>query len=347
MNIGFSTVHPGIFVRPAGALLRCAPDETALSSIWEEVGECFCYAKPDGWRFQIHKRGKVVNLFSRSGKEWTREFPTIVEMIQTELKCDEVILDAEIVGFNNGRHLEPSELCNAPEHRCYLLDVLYLNGCDLTEESTKQRVELLWEYLGQTCQETLIFANYTLIRSLDALINFYKECRRRRCEGFDGVIIKLLDAPYFTDVLKVKPKDTIDAVVVGAYINEEGTANKLLLALPSLIDNSWKPIAKVVGSGLQWNAVWSACHPYLSNMCPHNLDYVPRRPNIWVIPKVVVSIQVTEFKLNQKNYKIYADAARECVLRKDKGPEEASSFEMVYQRALSSKLWSTASNEGD
>lgn len=336
MNVNVSVVQLGVFVQPAGAQLRSSSAETALADIWGEVGECFGYAKPDGWRFQIHKQGEMVKLYSRSGKDWAEKFPYITDMIRTQLQCDEAILDTEVVGFDQlDCHLRPNELHNASAYRCYLLDALYLNGRDLTVEFTERRVALLWEDLHKVCQGALIFANYTRIRSLEDLINFYRECQKMRGRGFDGTIIKRLDTPYFTDVLKIKPRDSIDAVVLGAYLNKEERVNKLLLALPSHSDQSWKPIAIVAGSGANWDAIWSACQPYIINQRPYNLDYVHQKPNFWVTPAVVVTVQMTELQLGLKNYLVYTDAPRDCVLREDKGPNEADSFEQAYQKALS------------
>jgi bifunctional non-homologous end joining protein LigD len=35
-------------------------------------------AKFDGYRLQLHKRDKVVTIYTRSGLDWTNRFPTIV-----------------------------------------------------------------------------------------------------------------------------------------------------------------------------------------------------------------------------------------------------------------------------
>jgi len=336
-KVNISIVQLGVFVRPAGAQLRSATDESAFANLWKEVGACIGYAKPDGWRFQIHKQGNVVTLFSRSGKNWTGEFHTVVEMIKTQVACEQVILDVEIVGFDQqGHHLSPSELRNASSYRCYLLDILYLHDKDLTNESTKERVALLWEYLHDACWGSLIFANYTPISSLEDLVDFYLDCQEKRHLGFDGAILKDLGMTYFKDVLKVKPSDTIDAVVAGAYFEGE-RVSKLLLVLPSPTEQGWKPIAIVAGFGSSWNAVWSACQPYVTTNRIRNLDFVAQKPDFWIIPKVVVAVQMTELQLGSKKYKVYAEGAKNCVLREDKGIDEATSFEQVYQIALSNE----------
>ena len=74
-------------------------------------------------------------------------------------------------------------------------------------------------------------------------------------EGFDGLIIKQLDTAYFTDVLKVKPEETVDTVVVGAERNLHGAVKTLLLAVPCHERNSWVPIAKVARTSTDWDTV--------------------------------------------------------------------------------------------
>ena len=326
-------VEPGVFVQPAGAQLRSSPDEAALVKVWEEVGECFGYLKPDGWRIQIHKRGEAVNLFSRTGKDWTADYSLIAQAIHDQVEADQIILDTELVGFDrNGHHLDPSHLRNAVQFRCYLLDLLYLNGRDFTSKPTQERIPFLWEHLHDARKAAFVFADYTRIHSLEDLIGLYQVYQRRKKEGFDGVIIKRLDTPYFTDVLKVKPEETIDAVVVGAYFQKEGELKTLLLAVPSHKSNTWVPIAKVKGKGAEWDAVYSACKPYKLGQRPYNMGDPPDRPQIWFAPKTVVAVSLTELR-SVKNYQVLADAARKCVLREDKGPEEATSLEQVLLMA--------------
>jgi DNA ligase 1 len=326
-------VQPGVFVQPAGAQLRSAPDLEALIKVWEEVGECLAYPKPDGWRIQIHKQGSNVKLFSRSGKDWTKEFPAIVQVILSKVQDDQIILDTELVGFeHNGEHLVPSRLRHAHHFRCYLLDALYLRGEDLTSFPTSKRLRLIREYLQGAFQDSFTLAEYSSIESKDDLIKFYQQCRARKAEGFDGVIIKQLDTSYFTNVLKVKPKETVDVVVVGAERNLHGAVKARLLAVPCHERNSWVPITKVARTSTDWKAVWPACKFHILENRPDNLEDPPVIPHIWIAPKIVVSVNVTGWQPS-KAYQIHGFGARDCVLREDKSPQEATSFEQVLQLA--------------
>ncbi len=331
-------VQPGVFIQPSGAQLRSAPDEEALALVWSEVKECIGYPKPDGWRIQIHKQGNDVQFFSRSGKNWTKEFPSVVQLIRDQVHEDQIILDTELVGFDRqGRHLGPSKLRDAHHYRCYLLDVLYLRGENLTLFPTAKRVRLIKEYLSDSFNGSFALAGYIPIESEGQLIEFYQQCRARKAEGFDGLIIKQLDTEYFTDVLKIKHEETVDAAVVGAERNIIGAIKTLLLAVPCHERNSWVPIAKVARTSTDWQTVWSKCQPHILEYPPDNLEEPPDIQDIWIAPEIVVTFSVTSWQQG-KAYLIHGFGARDCVIREDKSPNEATSFEQVLQLAGLSEM---------
>lgn len=327
------TVEPGEFIRPAGAQLRSARNEGAVIKVWEEVGECLAYPKSDGWRIQVHKIGTTVKLFSRKGIDYAKEYPSVVPMIRAQVEDELAILDTELVGFDqHGHHLEPAKLRSASQYRCYLLDALYLKRRDLTLLTVQERVDFIQEHLHDAFHDMLTFAEYTFIRSQDDLIKFYQGCQVRRKEGFDGAIIKKLNTPYFTDVLKLKAEDTIDAVVIGAYRDKEDVVQSLLLGVLSNERKHWVPVAKVTRTNIDWDTIWTACQSYSLDYRPPNLDEISDLPDIWIDPRVVVEVTMTEL-LSGKNYLVHTKYPRRCILREDKGPEEATSFEQVIQMA--------------
>jgi len=325
-------IQPGEFIKPPGALLRGAPNEKAVVRVWEEVGECLGYPKPDGWRFQVHKIGSHIKLFSRAGKDYAEEYPSIVQMIRTQVEDDLAVLDTELVGFDQyGHHLEPARLRNATQYRCYLLDVLFLRS-NLTSLPTRNRVAFIWEHLHNAFHGMFSFAAYTPIRSGDDLIKLYQACLIKRKDGFDGTIIKRLSTSYFADALKLKTEDTIDAVVIGAYIDELDIVRSLLLVVPSHKYKLWIPVAKITKTNTNWDAIWAACQPYILDHRPDNLGEISDIPDIWITPQVVVEVTMTELHPG-KTYLVRAEYPRKCTLREDKGPEEATLFEQILQMA--------------
>lgn len=328
-----STIELRVFVKPSGAQLRSISDEGSLLRIWQEVGECLGYPKPDGWRFQIHKLDEEVKLYSRHREDWSPKYSSIVQMIRRQLKGDQVILDTELVGFDHqGNHLEPSKLLYAHHYHCYILDALYLGGKNLVFLPTQERVAYIKEYLHHAFDDNFTFAEYTNIDSLEDLIRFYQRCRKRRKEGFDGAILKRSDAPYFTDVLKLKTEDTTDAVVIGAYKDEKGIIQSLLLAVPSHELKLWVPVAKVTRTNTDWDIIWTACQPFIIDHRPPHLDEIPEIPDIWITPQVVVEITMTELHPG-RGYFVRAEYPRKCTLREDKGLEDATSLEQILRTA--------------
>ena len=125
---------------------------------------------------------------------------------------------------------------------------------------------------------------------------------------------------------------------MGAERDLSGEIKTLLLALPCHKRDSWVPIAKVAReSTADWNTVWSACEPHIQDYCPGNLEDPPVIPDLWIAPKIVVTVKVTELKAG-KNYLVFGFGARDCVLREDKSPQEATTFEQVLQLAGQSEI---------
>ena len=73
--------HPG-FVKPQLATLRSTPptDEKYVHEI-----------KLDGYRIQAHLRGGLATIYTRSGLNWTKRFPTIAHAMG-HLAATEVIM---------------------------------------------------------------------------------------------------------------------------------------------------------------------------------------------------------------------------------------------------------------
>lgn len=326
----------GKYIRPPHAQLKSILDEAleiALAEIWSEIGPCLGSPKADGWRIQIHKKGQEVILFSRSETIWTEVYPSVADMIRARVKYDQVILDTELVGFDKyGRHLEPSKLLHASRYHCYVLDALYLDGRNLIFLPTHERNSLIKEQLRNAFCEVFSFAEYSNLDSLADLISFYQRCRERRKEGFDGAILKRLDTPYFTEILKLKPEDTTDAVIIGAYRDEKGRVQSLLLAVLSYELKLWVPVAKVTRTNTDWDIIWTACQPFIVDHRPPHLDEIPEIPDIWITPQVVVEITMTELHPG-KGYLVRAEYPRKCTLREDKGYEDATSLEQILQTA--------------
>lgn len=77
--------------RPAGFIVPCAPtlaDKPPSGPQW--VHEI----KHDGYRIIARKDGDKVRLWSRNGRDWSREFAAVAEAIRA-LKVEQIVIDGE------------------------------------------------------------------------------------------------------------------------------------------------------------------------------------------------------------------------------------------------------------
>jgi ATP-dependent DNA ligase len=140
MNL--SSIHQGIFVKPSGASLRGVTQQADLDKIWNEIGPCFGYLKPDGWRIQLHMKDGELSLFSRAARDMVNDFPHLAQRLYKDLGKIDLIMDTEIVGLDKfGGHLPPSRITKASEHVIIILDSLFIDERNITGLPTTERVK--------------------------------------------------------------------------------------------------------------------------------------------------------------------------------------------------------------
>jgi bifunctional non-homologous end joining protein LigD len=116
--------------RPAGFSVPCQPtlsDKAPSGPLWlHEI-------KHDGYRIIASKSGTRVRLWSRNGRDWSKEFLAMAEAIRA-LRADEIVLDGEAMAhckdglpaFHGLRSGDGSAgAC------LFAFDLLRLNGADL------------------------------------------------------------------------------------------------------------------------------------------------------------------------------------------------------------------------
>lgn len=220
-SLGISPFHP---LRP----MLAERAEGVAEALRELGGRCFMEFKLDGARLQVHKRGRVVRVYSRRLTDVTGSLPEVVEAVREGLAADEAIVEGEAValgsdgrprpfqylmrrvrrvkGVEEGRVKEPVEF--------YAFDLLYLNGRGLIDEPYLRRRRLLEEVAGSV----------KLVEAVEVdRVDEGEELVRRAVEaGHEGVVAKDPGAPYTPGVrgrrwLKVKAgPETLDLVIVAA-----------------------------------------------------------------------------------------------------------------------------------
>ena len=159
--------------------------------------------KFDGYRIQVHKSGRDVDLLSRNGHHFTGRFPDIAFLLRT-LPAKAAIIDAETrrllgrrrAGFPHAprisRHVRRSVLVG--------LRSAPLNGKDLLELPLAKRRAKLQALIERHDHPTVLFSD-----AFDDPHRLLAACEERRLEG---IVSKRIDAPYrsgnASDWIKVK-----------------------------------------------------------------------------------------------------------------------------------------------
>jgi bifunctional non-homologous end joining protein LigD len=252
--------HPG-FVAPQLATLANRPPQ----------GEGYVHEiKFDGYRIQAHLRGGLVSLWTRSGLDWTKRFPTIAVGVGT-IRATDLVLDGEVVsatqqGAANFSQLQ-DDLSTSRYDRMayYAFDLLFLDGFDLRASPLIERKRVLSGLLTASGNVGPVFLSEHFEEDSETM--FAKTCEF----GLEGIVSKLRTAPYKSERnetwLKVKCLQIARYEVIGykkgatslylakregkdlLYIGKAGTGftNSMILELARLlkpITLSEMPLAK-------------------------------------------------------------------------------------------------------
>ncbi|MGZ5154408.1 MAG: ATP-dependent DNA ligase [Burkholderiales bacterium] len=146
---------PG-FIQPALATLR-----TNVPPSPGYVHE----AKLDGYRVQAHLRDGRVILYTRSGLDWTKRFPTIAADIG-RLPAGKLVIDGEIVsvdatGRPNFSALQ-DDLKRGRHDRMvyYAFDLLHLDGFDTRAAPLIERKRVLESFLAEASPPGVLYSEH-------------------------------------------------------------------------------------------------------------------------------------------------------------------------------------------
>ena len=206
--------------RPVGPML--AQTATGVAEALERLGgEAVFEAKLDGARVQIHRAGDDVSIYTRGLDDVTARLPEVVEATLA-LGVKALIADGEAIALRtDGRphrfQVTASRFGRAAASRAeqplsvFFFDVLHLDGVDLLDEPTSNRLSAL-DAIAPSTQRV-----DRLTTSDAAAAQQFLEVTL--AAGHEGVMAKSLTAPYEAGRrgagwLKVKPVHTLDLVVL-------------------------------------------------------------------------------------------------------------------------------------
>jgi DNA ligase 1 len=208
---------------PIGPML--AQTATSVDDALQRLGgEAIFETKLDGARVQIHRCGDDVSIYTRSLDDVTARLPEIVEAVLS-WPVDTLVADGEAIALRAdgrpqrfqvtasrfGRSTDIAAAREALPLRVYVFDVLQLDGADLLDAPTTDRLAALDSVIPEQSRvRRLITADAHAAQAfLDETL----------AQGHEGVMAKSLTAAYEagrrgSGWLKVKPVHTLDLVVL-------------------------------------------------------------------------------------------------------------------------------------
>ena len=218
--------------QPVGPML--AQTATGVGEALERLGgEAVFEAKLDGARVQIHRSGDDVSIYTRSLDDVTARLPEVVEATLA-LPVTDLIADGEAIAlrpdgrphrfqvtasrFGRGggrgvkdRSVDVTAARAAQQLSVFFFDVLHLDGVDLLDEPTRDRLSALDAIVPSAQRVDRLFTSdaQAAQRFLDVTL----------AAGHEGLMAKAPSAPYEAGRrgagwLKVKPVHTLDLVVL-------------------------------------------------------------------------------------------------------------------------------------
>ena len=260
--------------------------------------------KWDGVRTMACIKARRTELWSRSGREITGEYPEITDL-GTHVEGREAWLDGEIValdseGRSDFQQLQPrfgvqrpsAHLLQSAPVVYYVFDILYYNGYDLRGVPLIERKELLRQVLRQ--DDRIRYSDHVLEKGKE----LYGLAVQRRLEG---LIAKKIRSPYpegrSTAWIKIKLDLDIDAVV-GGWTSPRGTREYFGALLVGLYDKKQFQCIGGVGTGFSAETqrmIWPKLQKLKMKECPFATVPLTREKAYWVQPELVARVKFSSW----------------------------------------------------
>jgi len=296
---------------------------TAEEVIEKLEGHCSAEFKLDGERFQIHKNGDKVQIFSRRLENITYMYPDAVEMTLKQVNAEQAIIEGEAVAYDpdtgddltfqtlmqRRRKHGIEEMMKQIPVRVYLFDCLF-DGEDLTLTPYPQRIHRLEAITDQTDDFKLVERLET--NDPDELDRFFQLAIS---EGTEGLVVKSTsdDSIYRAGArswlwvklkrsYQSKMQDHVDLAVIGALYGRgrrAGSYGALLVAAYDPEEDMYRSVCKV-GSGFtdeNLEEMPDRLDEYRMDHKPSNVDSL-MEPDVWFEPVVVIEVLGDEITLS-------------------------------------------------
>jgi bifunctional non-homologous end joining protein LigD len=275
--------------------------------------------KYDGYRalIQIHK-GKV-ELVSRNGLSFNKKYEPLVKAfsgIENDLVLDGEIVVEDDKGLSHFQWLQYfADNPNRGKLKCYVFDILYFNGFDLTPLTLLQRKKILEALLPQT--DEIIYSGHTIGDGTKAI-------EKVKTNGGEGLIAKKIDSKYYInkrnkDWLKIKVTKEQE-MVIGGYTDPKGSRTGFGSLLLGYYDDGKLIYSGKVGTGFNEDSL-KDMYETLTKLDRKTSPFesVPReeRKAHWINPELVAQIKYSEWtETNSLRHPVF------IALRTDKDPKD-------------------------
>jgi DNA ligase-1 len=307
----------------------------------------------------------MIKTFTRNLEETTHQYPDITEGAAEQIQADSVILDCEAIAFDreSGEFLPFQEtiqrkrkhgIKDAAESiplKCFIFDILYLNGKSLIDTPLEERRKKLKKIVKEG--DVLVVDEHLKTTDLDELKDFFETAVEKKLEG---LIAKNPEDPYQAGArsyswvkLKIADEnlleDSIDCVVLG-YYHGKGVRSKFgiggfLAGIYDKNNDTFKTLTKV-GTGLKdddWTKLKDMSDKVKTGKKPSNVEMNKIfEPDVYLTPSIVVELGADEISKSPTHSAGYAlRFPRLLKFRSDKSPTESTSLEEIKNIYISQK----------
>lgn len=276
--------------------------------------------KYDGYRALIQINKGKVELVSRNGISFNKKYPPLLESF-SHIK-DDMILDGEIVvedskGKSHFQWLQYYlENPGRGKLKCYVFDILYFNGFDLTSLELLQRKRILEAVLPQN--DEVIYSGHVIGEGTKAL-------EKVRKEGGEGLIAKKINSTYRIDKrskdwLKIKVTQEQE-MVIGGFTEPKGSRSGFGSLLLGYYEGDKFIYSSKCGTGFNEESL-KDMHSKLKKLeqKASPFETKPKEPGAhWIKPELVAQIKYTEWtETGSLRHPVF------IALRNDKDPKDVT-----------------------
>jgi ATP-dependent DNA ligase I len=268
--------------------------------------------KYDGFRTLVHKKNDNVKLFTRRLEDVSKQFPEVVKAIKEHVKCNSAILDAEIVGMQNGKYVPFQKISQRIKRKhdieklakdlpvmIRVFDTVMIDGEDILKKGFIDRRKALETNVAEV-EGQILWAEQLITDDEVKAQDFYQKALDA---GLEGMMVKSLDAPYKPGArvgfgVKVKPTmENLDLAIVGAEWGEgkrSGWFTSFTLACYDEEKGSLVEIGKV-GTGVKELEGDGVTFEELTNMLKP-LVLEEKGKEVKVKPQIIIEIAYEEIQ---------------------------------------------------